>query len=67
MASVTGDHGRDTCSARELMDKAMVDSSVLLKKRCAPLNQYYSILLVDTPGYIPSPDWNKLRKPKVLN
>ena len=54
---------RDTCGARQLMDKAMDDSSILLKKRCVPVNQYYSMLMVDTPGYVPSPDWNKPEKP----
>jgi hypothetical protein len=45
------------------MDQAMEESSVLLRKRCAPVNQYYSMLMVDTPGYIPSPNWNKPEKP----
>jgi hypothetical protein len=54
---------RDTCSARQLMDKAMDDASILLRKRCVPVNQYYSMLMVDTPGYIPSPDWNQPEKP----
>ncbi len=54
---------RDVCTASKLMDNAMADSSVLLRKRRAPLNQYYSMLTVDTPGYVPSPDWAKTMKP----
>jgi hypothetical protein len=53
----------DTCGARQLMDKAMDDSSILLRKRCVPVNQYYSMLMVDTPGYVPSPNWNTPEKP----
>ncbi len=41
----------------------MDDASILLKKRCVPVNQHYSMLMVDTPGYVPSPDWNKPEKP----
>ena len=43
---------RDTCSTRDFA-KNITDGNFLYEKRCVPVNQYYGMLLRDTPGYIP--------------
>jgi hypothetical protein len=49
----------DSCTPYELMSKVDKDRSILLRLRCAPLNDYYSMLMEDTPGFIPSAHWSK--------
>jgi hypothetical protein len=49
----------NSCTPYELMSKVDKDRSILLRLRCAPLNDFYSILMEDTPGYIQSPHWSK--------
>jgi hypothetical protein len=49
----------NSCTPYELMRKVDKDRNVLLRLRCAPLNEFYSMLMEDTPGYIPSPHWSK--------
>ena len=49
----------DSCTPYELMSKVDKDRSILLRLRCAPLNDCYSMLMEDTPGFIPSAHWSK--------
>jgi hypothetical protein len=49
----------DTCTPYELMSKVDSDRDILYRLRCAPLNEFYSMLMEDTPGYIPSKHWSK--------
>ena len=49
----------NSCTPYELMSKVDKDRSILLRLRCAPLNDFYSMLMEDTPGYIPSAHWSK--------
>jgi hypothetical protein len=49
----------NSCTPYELMSKVEKDRSILLRLRCAPLNDFYSMLMEDTPGCIPSPYWSK--------
>ena len=49
----------ESCSPYELMSKVDKDRSVLYKFRCTPLNEFYSMLMEDTPGYVPSAHWSK--------
>jgi hypothetical protein len=49
---------KETCSPKELLDGAMSDTNILGRKRCSPLNQYYSMIMIDTLGYVPAPDWS---------
>jgi hypothetical protein len=49
----------ETCSPYELMSKVDQDRGILYRLRCAPLNAFYSMLMEDTPGYIPSEHWTK--------
>ncbi len=44
----------DTWSPYELMSKVDSDRDILYRLRCAPLNAFYSMLMEDTPGYVPS-------------
>jgi hypothetical protein len=50
----------NSCTPYELMSKVDKDRSILLRLRCAPLNDFYSMLMEDTPGFIPSPHWSKM-------
>jgi hypothetical protein len=48
----------ETCSPKELMRSVeRRDMNVLYRKRCCQLNKFYSMLIKDTPGYIPAPDY----------
>jgi hypothetical protein len=49
----------DSCSPYELMSKVDKDRDILYRFRCAPLNEFYSMLMEDTPGYVPSAHWTK--------
>jgi hypothetical protein len=49
----------NTCTPYELMSKADLDRDILYRLRCAPLNDFYSMLMEDTPGYVPSRHWSK--------
>ena len=49
----------DSCSPWELMSKVDKDRDILYRVRCAPLNEFYSMLMEDTTGYVPSPHWIK--------
>jgi hypothetical protein len=49
-----------SCSPYELMSKVDLDRDILYHVRCAPLNEFYSMLMEDTPGwYVPSVHWSK--------
>jgi len=48
-----------TCAPYELMSKVDLDRDLLLRCRCAPLCEFYSMLMEDTPGYVPSGHWNR--------
>ena len=48
-----------TCTPYELMSKVDKDRDILFRLRCAPLNEFYSMLMEDTPGYVPSGHWNR--------
>ena len=48
-----------TCTPYELMSKVDLDRDILFRFRCAPLNEFYSMLMEDTPGYVPSGHWNR--------
>jgi hypothetical protein len=43
---------RGTCSTRDFA-KNIADGDFLYEKRCVPINQYYGMLLRDTPGFVP--------------
>jgi hypothetical protein len=49
----------NSCTPYELMSKVDKDRGILLRLRCAPLNDFYSMLMEDTPGYIPSAHCSK--------
>ncbi len=49
----------NSCMPYELMNKVDLDRSILLRLRCTPLNDFYSMLMEDTPRYVPSPHWSK--------
>jgi hypothetical protein len=49
----------ESCSPYKLMSKVDKDRDVLYRIRCAPLNEYYSMLMEDTPGYVPSAHWDR--------
>ena len=49
----------ESCSPYELMSKVDKDRDILYKFRCTPLNEFYSMLMEDTPGYVPSAHWSK--------
>jgi hypothetical protein len=44
----------NTCTPKELYSK-MSDGSQLYLHRCVPLSRFYSMLIEDTPGYVPNP------------
>jgi hypothetical protein len=48
-----------TCAPYDLMSKVDLDRDILFRFRCAPLNEFYSMLMEDTPGYVPSGHWNR--------
>ncbi len=41
------------------MSKVDLDRDILFRFRCAPLSEFYSMLMEDTPGYVPSGHWNR--------
>jgi hypothetical protein len=43
---------KGTCSTRDFA-KNIADGDFLYEKRCVPINQYYGMLLRDTPGFVP--------------
>jgi hypothetical protein len=48
------------CTPKELMRSVeRKDMNILYRKRCCQLNKFYSMLLKDTPGYIPAPDYKE--------
>ena len=49
----------NTCAPYELMSKVDLDRDILFRVRCAPLCEFYSMLMEDTPGYVPSGHWNR--------
>jgi hypothetical protein len=49
----------DTCTPYELMSKVDSDRDILYRFRCAPLSDFYSMLMEDIPGYVPSKHWSK--------
>ena len=38
--------------------------NVVYRKRCCPINKFYSMIITDTPGFISVPD-KSIRKPLV--
>jgi hypothetical protein len=50
---------KEACYPYELMSKVDADRDILYRKRCAPLYAFYSMIMEDTPGYIPSGHWSK--------
>ncbi len=44
----------NTCTPKELYAK-MADGNQVYLHRCVPLSRFYSMLIEDTPGYVPSP------------
>jgi hypothetical protein len=48
-----------TCAPFELMSKVDLDRDILFRLRCAPLHEFYSMLMEDTPGYVPSDHWDR--------
>jgi hypothetical protein len=44
----------NTCTPKELYSK-MADGNQLYLHKCVPLSRFYSMLIEDTPGYVPSP------------
>jgi hypothetical protein len=44
----------NACTPKELYSK-MADGSQLYLHRCVPLSRFYSMLIEDTPGYVPNP------------
>jgi hypothetical protein len=52
----------EVCTPKELMRSVeRKEMNVLYRKRCCQLNKFYSMLLKDTPGYIPAPDYKEKR------
>jgi hypothetical protein len=52
----------EVCSPKELMRSVeRKEMNTLYRKRCCQLNKFYSMLLKDTPGYIPAPDYKERR------
>jgi hypothetical protein len=50
----------EICTPKELMRSVeRKDMNILYRKRCCQLNKFYSMLLKDTPGYIPAPDYKE--------
>jgi hypothetical protein len=50
----------EVCIPKELMRSVeRKDMNMLYQKRCCQLNKFYSMLLKDTPGYIPAPDYKE--------
>ncbi len=43
---------KNTCSPKDFA-KNIGDGDFLYQKRCVPINRYYSMLIRDTPGYVP--------------
>jgi hypothetical protein len=41
------------------MSRVDKDRDILYRLRCVPLNEYYNLLMEDTPGYVPNPNWTK--------
>jgi hypothetical protein len=55
----------ETCSPSELMRAVeRRDMNVVYRKRCCPINKFYSMIITDTPGFISAPD-KSIRKPVV--
>ena len=54
----------DACYPFQLMSKVDADRDILYRVRCAPLNDFYSMIMEDTPGYVPSRHWSK---PPILD
>jgi hypothetical protein len=53
----------ETCSPKELMGALeRRDMNVVYRKRCCPINKFYSMIITDTPGFISAPD-KSIRKP----
>jgi hypothetical protein len=53
----------ETCSPKELMGALeRRDKNVVYRKRCCPINKFYSMIIADTPGYISAPE-KPIRKP----
>ena len=50
---------KEACYPYQLMSKVDADRDILYRVRCAPLNAFYSMIMEDTPGYIPSSHWSK--------
>jgi hypothetical protein len=52
----------EVCTPKELMRSVeRKEMNVLYRKRCCQLNKFYSMILKDTPGYIPAPDYKEKR------
>ncbi len=47
------------------MSKVDKDRDILYRFRCAPLSAFYSMLMEDTPGYVPSAHWSKSKSSVV--
>jgi hypothetical protein len=48
----------EICTPKELMRSVeQREMNTLYRKRCCQINKFYSMLLKDTPGYIPAPDY----------
>ena len=48
----------EVCTPKELMRSVeQREMNTLYRKRCCQINKFYSMLLKDTPGYIPAPDY----------
>jgi hypothetical protein len=53
----------ETCSPSELMRAVeRKDMNVVYRKRCCPINKFYSMIITDTPGFISAPN-KSIRKP----
>ncbi len=52
----------EVCTPKELMRSVeRKEMNVLYRRRCCQFNKFYSMLLKDTPGYIPAPDYKEKR------
>jgi hypothetical protein len=49
----------EACYPYPLMSKVDADRDILYRVRCAPLNAFYSMIMEDTPGYVPRGHWSK--------